>query len=291
MAATNGTKQQASALALLKRADSRWARDRADDPAAPEYLEHLATYLQPVAPNKDATPPVDERELTMLREQAASAENNAAARRAELDQARAEIESLRGQIQEAGAATKQRLEDQRLELQKHIDTQESRAERAERTLKDRGKLLEQYRTEVGDLRKECENQQRQVADIRLALESARRERDQFAEQLAEAREHTCPAPAGDTEALNARIAELKKDALENIKLIGELRADYDAAAADTQKLADELEAMRADRDALVARVVATDQHQCAWQWHGPDEPVKPCSCGRAAPRYELREVS
>lgn len=276
MAATNGTQQQASALALLKRANSRWAKDNADDPAPDGYLEHLATFLQPVAPSADAAPPVDDRDLNLLREQVAAAENNAAARRAELDQARAEIESLRGQIQEAGAATEQRLEGQRLELQKHIDTQESRAERAERTLKDRGKLLEQTRTEVGDLRKECETQQRQVAEIHLAMESARRERDQLAEVLAA----TPNRQEGDTEQLR-----------EQAKLIGELRADYDAAAADTQKLADELQAMRADRDALVARVVAADQHECAWQWHGPDEPVKPCSCSRPVPRYEIREVS
>lgn len=290
MAATNGTKQQASALALLKRADSRWARDRADDPAAPEYLEHLATYLQPVAPNKDATPPVDERELTMLREQAASAENTAAARRAELDQARAQVDELRQQLQAADEED-ERLNDLRTELQKHVDAQERRAKKAETERDKLGEQLDLERIQVGELRKECENQQRQVAEIHLAMESARRERDQVAEQLAEARNHTCPAPAGDTEALNARIAELKKEALDNIKLIGDLRADYDAAAADTQKLADDLETMRADRDALVARVVATDQHHCTWQWHGPDEPIKPCSCGRAAPRYELREVS
>jgi chromosome segregation ATPase len=221
-------------LALLKRADSRWAKDRADDPAPVEYLQHLATYLQPVAPNADAAPAVDERELNMLREQAAAAETNAAARRAELDQARAQID----------------------ELSQQVETEHREALRA-----------------IG------------------ALESARLERDQLAEQLAEARNHTCPAPADDTEQQTARIAELETAAIENIKLIGELRADYDAAAADTQKLADELAAMRADRDALVARVVAADQHHCTWQWHGPDEPVKPCSCGRAAPRYELREVS
>lgn len=183
MAATNGTKQQASALALLKRADSRWARDRADDPAPAEYLEHLATFLQPVAPNANATPAVDEHELTMLREQAAAAETNAAARRAELDQARAEIEQLREQV----------------------DTQ------------------------------------------------------------------SAPEPADP-----AKLREQEK-------LIRKLRADYDEIAADNEKLADQLAAARTQRDGVI-------NHTCSWQWHGADEPIKPCACGRPVPRYELREV-
>jgi small-conductance mechanosensitive channel len=241
---TNGTKP-ASVVTVLQRADSRWAKQKADDPAPHEYLEHLATFVQPLVQNGHGTPATDDRDLARLREQVTAAENNAAARRTERDEARAEIEQLRAAVEGAD----QRREDMRLELQRHVDAQENRAEHAEA------------------------------------------ERDQLAEQLAMMPAPTAQADAVEVQQLRDQVAELQAAGIESTKLIGELRADYDAATHDTQKLADELEAMRADRDALVARVVAADQHHCTWQWHGPDEPIKPCTCGRAAPRYELREVS
>lgn len=214
MAAANAQKQQTTVVDNLRRADQRWARRNADQPAAPEYLEHLACSLQAlvVPSNGNGDPSTSDAETSRLREQVVAAESNAAARRAELDQARAEIESIRG-----------------------------------------------------------------------ALESARRERDQVAEQLAEARSHTCD-PADKTEHLRAQIGTLEADKAKSAKLIRELRADYDSLAADNQNIADKLAAAEAQRDS------ATD-HRCVWQWHGPDEPIKPCICGRHAPRYELREVS
>lgn len=242
MAATNGHKP-ASVVAVLQRADSRWAKEQGDDPSAAEYLEHLATFLEPVV-QADKLPAADEKDLALLREQVVAAETNATARRAERDEAQAEVDQLRAAVEDAD----QRREDLRTELQRHADAQENRAKCAEA------------------------------------------ERDQLAEQLA-----ATPAPAtqiddAEVQQLRDQVAELRAAGIESTKLIGDLRADYDAAAADTQKLADELEAMRADRDALVARVVAADQHECTWLWHGAGEPIRPCECGRPAPRYELREV-
>lgn len=221
MGATNGHKP-ASVVAVLQRADSRWVKEHGYDPFAPEYLEHLATFLQPVVQPDNAGPAVDEKDLALLREQAASAESNAAARRAERDQARGELDQVRAEIEQ---------------MRQALDAEHREAMRA-----------------VG------------------ALEATRRERDQLAEKLAAARDATNPEPAADAE-------QVSKQA----KLIKQLREDYDYIAADNQKIADQLAAAQAQRDSV------TD-HRCSWAWHGPDEPVKPCTCGRSAPRYELREV-
>lgn len=221
---TNGTKQ-VSVAAALKRADQRWVKDQEADPADPAYLDHLATFLQPVV-NADNVKPADERDLALAREQAAAAETNAAARRAELDQARAEIEQLR---------------------------------------------------------KQAETYQREAARLTDALASARRERDQLAES-----HNTTPEPMVDLEKVR-----------EQAKLIGQLRADYNTAVADHQKTTGELASARTElavlqteRDQLaeLAKRLGDIGHNCAWQWHGPNEPIKPCKCGRPVPRYELREV-
>lgn len=225
---TNGTKQ-VSVAAALKRADQRWVKDQEADPADPDYLNHLATFLQPVVKAEDVKP-AGERDLTLLREQAAAAETNAAARRAELDQARAEIEKLRQQAETA---------------------------------------------------------QHEATRSTDALESARRERDQLAEQLTEARK-TAPEPMVDLEKVR-----------EQARLIGQLRADYDAAITDHQKTTAELAGVRADlavlqteRDQLAeaAKRLGETAHNCTWQWRGPDSPIEPCKCGRPVPRFELREV-
>lgn len=216
MAATNGrTRVPATVLDVLRRADQRWAQKQSDEPAADEYLKHLAQFVQPVVGDTPA-PQVDERELTRLREQAAAAEQNAAARRAERDEERAEVEQLRAQV---------------------------------------------------------ETLQREAVRAVGALESTRRERDQLNEQLTEARA-TDPR---ETVVESGKVREQEK-------LIRQLRADYDALAADNQKMADQLAAARSQRDGVV-------EHRCTWQWHGPDEPMRPCECGRPVPRYELREVS
>jgi chromosome segregation ATPase len=221
MSGTNGTKP-ASIVAVLQRADSRWAKDQASDPADPDYLHHLATYLEPVAENI-AEPPVDEHDLAMLREQVTAAETNAAARRAELDQARAEIDELRQQLDTAHATAEQRVADVRAELGRHADAQERRAERAERELQQRDEASQQKNEEPAKLR-------------------------------------------------------------EQAKLIRQLRADYDALVVENEKIADQLAAAQAQRDSAL-------DHRCVWQWHGPDEPIKACTCGRTVPRYELREIN
>lgn len=233
MAATNASKQQTAAVVdKLRSADQRWARRNNDQPAADEYLEHLACSLGNLtAPstNKSA-PTTPDTDAARLREQVVAAENNAAARRAELDQARAELEELRQQVETA---------------------------------------------------------QREATRAIGALESARRERDQLAEQLTEARK-TTPEPVVDLEKVR-----------EQAKLIGQLRADYNTAVADHHKTTDELASARTElavlqteRDQLaeLAKRLGDTGHNCSWQWHGPDEPIKPCSCGRPVPRYELREV-
>lgn len=277
-ATTNGQTKKTTVVDSLRKADERWARRHSDQPAPSEYLEHLACSLPAaaVASNSDAAPSITDTEVARLREQVVAAENNAATRRGELDQARALIDELREQAQAAEGTAEQRVNDLRTELGRHVDAQESRAKRAEAERDKFREQLTQTRAEIKELGKQSETQQRDAAENYGVLEATRLERDQLAEQLAEARAQKS-ADDGDK-------------VREQAKLIGELRADYDAAAADTQKLADELEAMRADRDALIARVVAADQHECAWLWHGAGEPIKPCSCGRPVPRYELREV-
>lgn len=244
MAATNGRKQQNTVVVdKLRSADQRWARRNSDQPAAEEYLEHLACSLEnlPAPSNSDGEPTISDTEAARLREQVVAAENNAATRRAELDQARAEIDELRTQAETERATAEQRVTDLRAELGQHIDAQVRRAEGTER------------------------------------------ERDQLATQLTEARK---------------AIPEKERD---QAKLIRQLRADYDAAVADHQKAAGEiaeelagvrteLAAMQTERDQLAERLGAATSHRCTWRWHGPDEPIKPCSCGRPVPRYELHEV-
>lgn len=226
MAATNASKQQTAAVVdKLRSADQRWARRNNDQPAADEYLEHLACSLGNLtAPstNKSA-PTTPDTDTARLREQVVAAENNAAARRAELDQARAELDELRSQV----------------------ETEHNEALRAT-----------------------------------SALEAIRRERDELAEQLATAL-HAAP---------EIDLVKVQEQA----KLIRQLRSDYDAAIADNEKAANDLTAVQAERDhfakRLTERAETARTHKCSWQWHGPDEPIKPCSCGRQVPRYELREV-
>lgn len=217
-ATTNGQTKKTTVVDSLRKADERWARRHSDQPAPSEYLEHLACSLPAaaVASNSDAAPSVTDAEVARLREQVVAAENNAAARLAERNEARAEVEQLLQQIQA---------------------------------------------------------EQRETNRATGALESARRERDQLSEQLASVRDETNREPVNEAE-------EIRHQA----KLIKELRADYDALVVDNKDMADRLAAAQAQRDSV------TD-HRCVWQWHGPDEPVKPCTCGRHAPRYELREVS
>jgi septal ring factor EnvC (AmiA/AmiB activator) len=212
MSGTNGT-TTASVVAVLKRADGRWAKDNAGEPAEDTYLEFLATYLQPVVHPAAAAPAVDDRERNRLREQAAAAERSAAKRKAELDQAQAEI---------------------------------------------------------AELRQQTEITQQEVVRATAALESVRRERDQLTEQLAAT---SAQSGSGDDEDVRGQATLIRK-----------LREDYDALAAENQNLADQLAAALAQRNSIA-------DHRCTWQWHGPDEPIKPCTCGRTAPRYELREVS
>lgn len=283
-ATTNGQTKKNTVVDSLRKADERWARRHSDQPSPTEYLEHLACSLPAaaVASNSNAAPSMTDAEASRLREQVVAAENNAATRRAELDQARAQIGELQQQLEATHATTEQRVTDLRTELGRHVDAQETRAKRAESERDKLGEQLDLERIQVGELRKECENQQRQVAEIHGVLESARRERDQVAEQLAEARSHTCE-PADKTEYLRAQIATLEADKAKSAKLIRELRADYDGLASDNKDMADQLAAAHAQRDSV------TD-HRCVWQWHGPDEPIKPCTCGRPVPRYELREV-
>ena len=223
MSGTNGNKQHTTVVDKLRTADQRWARRNSDQPATPEYLEHLACSIQTVAvpSNGDGEPPISDAEAARLREQVVAAENNAAARRAELDQARAEI----------------------VEVREAFDAEHHEAMRA-----------------TG------------------ALESARRERDQLAEQLAEASK-TVQNPPVDLE-----------KGREQAKLIRQLRADYDAVAGELTGARTELAAMQTERDHLAERLGAATSHRCTWRWHGPDEAIKPCSCGRPVPRYELHEV-
>lgn len=176
---TTNAHQPATAIAVLRRADQRWATRQADDPAAPAYLEHLAKYVQPLVENT-AVVPADDRELNQLREQALTATPAAAARQTELDQAHTELAGLRANL--ADATT----------------------------------------------------------------------------------------------------------------LIGDLRTDYDTATRDTQKLADQLEELSRERDQLAKQLRIATTHQCTWEWPGPNEPVKDCTCGRPYPRhlppFETEEV-
>jgi chromosome segregation ATPase len=226
MAATNASKQQTAAIVeKLRNADQRWARRNNDQPAADEYLQHLACSLgNPTAPSTGkSAPTTSDADVTRLREQVVAAENNAAARRAELDQARAELDELRSQV----------------------ETEHNEALRA-----------------TG------------------ALEATRRERDDLAEQLA-----TALQTASDIDLVKVQ---------EQAKLIRQLRSDYDAAVADNEKTANELAAAQAERDhfakRLTERAETAKTHKCSWQWNGPDEPIKPCTCSRPVPRYEIREV-
>lgn len=175
MAATNGNKQQTTVVDKLRTADQRWARRNSDQPAAAEYLEHLACSLTAlVAPStSDGEPSISDADVTHLR--------------AELDQARAEIEELRQQA--------------------------------------------------------------------------------------------TPTPTVEPEKVR-----------EQARLIRQLRDDYDAAASELAGVRTELSAMQTERDQLAERLGAATSHRCTWKWHGPDEPINPCSCGRPVPRYELHEV-
>lgn len=98
-----------------------------------------------------------------------------------------------------------------------------------------------------------------------------------------------PDPAADdgTDQLRARITELESAATANTKLIGELRADYAAAANDTKTVTIQLEKMTAERDILAQQLTAIAEHRCAWPWTGPDERAGIC----VPPAGEAPEVS
>ncbi len=144
---------------VLQRADQRWARRHADEPATAECLKHLATFLQPLVESCAATSaePIDNHELTQLREQVQAATSATVRVQAELDQAHAELDRL--------------------------------------------------------------------------------------------------------------------------------RAAHETANRDNQVLADQIAALGRERDQLAEQLQALTTHRCRWEWPGPDQPVKDCSCGRPYPRH------
>lgn len=133
----------------------------------------------------------------------------------------------------------------------------------------------------------------ELDQARAELTDAKAEIEKLRAAAAGPRPPTVTARKDDAELeqLRARVTELEAVEADSKKLIGELRSDYDAAVDDTQKVADQLSLVSAERDRLAERLGAATSHRCTWQWHGPEEPVKPCTCGRPVPRYEIQEIS
>lgn len=137
---TNGH-EPASVIAVLRRADQRWARRHADEPAAATYLQHLATYLQPLMGN-GAPAPDDSHELNQLREQVLAATNDTAARQAELDQAHAEITELRTNLTNATKL----IGDLRADYDTATRDTQKLADQLEELSRERDQLANQLRT-------------------------------------------------------------------------------------------------------------------------------------------------
>lgn len=199
---TNGTKRAVpdtrdfDANSLLRRADRAWTNRTADDPAPPEYLAHLAQYLRQHLTGDTAldpapaepTPVVDDRELVALREQVTAAEQNAAGRRAEADQLRAENTDLRGQLVNANEAFNELAKVRRQNDALNAHLAEANDDNA--SLADQAADLEQ-------LRANAEAATKLIGTLRADYDTVQAERDRLADELAAATVHVCTYPWPD----------------------------------------------------------------------------------------------
>lgn len=207
-----------AALSALRRADHNWCQDTADEPLDAPRLDHLAAAVQ--ARLDSAAPAVD------------------------VDEHQAELDRVR-------AFEEQRREDLRVELWKHIDVQQRRAERAERE-------RDEHLAKVDQLRAHIVDHQHMRETISAQLTTALREADTW---------------EGEYErVVDDKLVELT-DALEA----------RDRARVERDQALAEVEQLRALK--VAAEASTRPGHRHAWEVQPGLKPMPlPCSCGKPWPR-------
>jgi hypothetical protein len=133
---------------------------------------------------------------------------------------------------------------------------------AEQLAVSRGAAVDQLTAELDSARTDARDLQHTAERLAVNVQNARQERDTATKQ----------------------ITDLTKQ-------VGQLRADYDSAVADTGQLAGLYEQVVRERDQLAEQVAVVQAHVCSWPWPDPNERVLPCECGRPYPRYAVEELT
>lgn len=143
-----------------------------------------------------------------------------------------------------------------------------------------------------------------VDQLTAELAAAHADRDRASDDFAAAMRRINPLDAR-VDGLTDELAASRDDALTArnerdaaaaesnslTKQVGQLRADYDSAIADTSKLAELYEQIVRERDQLAAQVAVVQAHVCTWESPGPNQRLLPCECGRPFPRYAVEELT
>lgn len=133
MTATNGTGPEL--IQVLMRADRRWADKRADEPAPPDYLQHLEQYLRPLVgaagevSNGDAQPSIPDADTANLR--------------AQRDRARSEVQRL----EQANQELTKELGRMRTDYAESVRGSAELADQVEQLRREREQLANQLHSE------------------------------------------------------------------------------------------------------------------------------------------------